>query len=109
MVAKARKKWVTPVVTMQLRYHKSQDHASCIRYGLTISRKVGKAVQRNRARRRLRAIAEEVLSAPHIIPCDVVLIASPQTVSAKFSEILLHVTYAIKRLGAFGHTKRFYV
>lgn len=41
--------------------HISPDEPAEVRYGITCSRKVGNAVTRNRARRRLRAAAREIL------------------------------------------------
>ncbi len=50
-----------------------------IRYGLTASRKVGNAVTRNRARRRLRVLAHDILPRHAAPGYDYVLIARAAT------------------------------
>ncbi len=62
-VAGARRKWVGPGLILQARPHDERQHpphgGPSLRLGLTASKKVGNAVARNRARRRLRAAARE--------------------------------------------------
>src|SRR5262249_17417257 len=55
----------------------SVSETQTIRVGFTASKKVGGAVQRNRARRRLRALAREVLANEAAPGYDYVLIARP--------------------------------
>ena len=79
----------------------SRRDCAFMRYGLTASKKVGNAVVRNRARRRLRALAEEVL--PDCgLPCgDIVLIArNGKTVSLDYAEMKRDLLWSIRRLGA---------
>ena len=47
--------------TMIIQLYARNDDSYLTRVGFTVSRKVGNAVQRNRARRRLKAVAQEVL------------------------------------------------
>ena len=63
-VAAENRKWATPGVVLQIAPQLPGDRSATDgpRYGLTVSKRVGNAVIRNRARRRLRAIAEEVLA-----------------------------------------------
>lgn len=56
-----------------------------VRIGLVAGRKVGTAVARNRAKRRLRHAAREASIAPGR---DYVLIASPATLSVPFSDLV---------------------
>ena len=58
--APSGKKWVAPGLIVQMGASRREDSRT-IRYGLTASGKIGSAVVRNRARRRLRALAVEIL------------------------------------------------
>lgn len=58
------------------------------RIGFTASRKVGDAVRRNRAKRRLRAAAREILSQQALACTDYVLIARPDTLTRPFGDLL---------------------
>jgi len=69
-----------------------------LRVGFTASKKVGNAVARNRARRRLRAASEAVLK-PHGVPGrDYVLVARQATVERPYAELLADLAGALKRL-----------
>jgi len=68
------------------------------RVGFTASRRVGIAVARNRARRRLREAARR--AAPHARPGDYVLIAREATLKRPFAELVADLETALKRLGA---------
>ena len=65
------------------------------RIGFTASRKVGGAVERNRAKRRLRAAAQAILpEAAH--PCtDYVLVARPATLDRPFEALLKDLAAAV--------------
>ena len=62
--------------------------AGRIRVGFTASRKVGNAVARNRAKRRLRAAAQAVLSEQGVERTDYVLVARIATLSRPYDELL---------------------
>ncbi len=70
-----------------------------LRVGFTASKRVGGAVSRNRAKRRLRALAEEMLSLGKNLSLDVVIIAKPSCVTAPFDELRRDLRFALKRLG----------
>lgn len=57
-VSKSGEKWITPAFIIQF-YQRAAEGS--FRYGITASRKVGGAVDRNRAKRRLRALLREIL------------------------------------------------
>jgi ribonuclease P protein component len=74
------------------------EQAAALRVGFTASRKVGNAVARNRARRRLRAASEAILR-PHGLPGrDYVLVARQATVDRPYAELLADLAGALKRL-----------
>ena len=68
------------------------------RLGLTATRKVGNAVARNRARRRLREVAEKVLPAKAEAGYDYVLIARKATPELPFAALVKDLEGALKRL-----------
>jgi len=69
------------------------------RVGFTVTRKVGNAVERNRARRRLRAAAAEVLSQGAQRGHDYVLIARRETLRRDFADLLADLAGALRSLG----------
>jgi len=70
-----------------------------MRLGITASKKVGNAVARNRARRRLRAVAREVLPAHGTPGYDYVLIARASTALRPFAALADDLVGALRRLG----------
>ena len=70
------------------------------RVGFTTSKKVGNAVARNRARRRLREAARQVL--PHFAreDYDYVLIGRPETVTVSFTQMIRDLEQAISKVNA---------
>lgn len=94
-VAGKGRKWTTPGLTLQAL---KRDDAA-MRVGLTASRRVGIAVVRNRARRRLREAARRVL-VPHAVPGDYVLVARDATATRDFAALLADLETALKRVGA---------
>ena len=95
--AKAKRVSTTGLV-LQAR-KRVETGAPQTRYGITCSKKVGNAVARNRARRRLRALANSVL--PHLgrNGWDYVLIGRAQTtVNQPFDMLLENLRFALKKL-----------
>ena len=70
------------------------------RVGFTASRKVGGAVARNRARRRLRALADAMLPARAAADRDYVLVARRTTPARPFAALAADLESALARLGA---------
>jgi ribonuclease P protein component len=69
-----------------------------VRVGFTASRKVGNAVVRNRAKRRLRAAAARVLSNQGKSGMDYVLIARGATAERPFAALLTDLELALRRV-----------
>ena len=104
-VAGGRQKWVAPGLILQAL--RQDDAASSTggtapaRVGFTASAKVGNAVVRNRARRRLRAAAASVLPL-HARPAhDYVLIARAGTLQRRFVDLVADLEAGLKRLGLY--------
>ena len=70
------------------------------RLGLTVTKKLGGAVTRNRIRRRLRAAAREVFPAHAAPGVDYVLIARPPALSRNYRSLLDDMERALLRLEA---------
>ena len=68
------------------------------RVGLTASKKIGNAVSRNRARRRMRALARQHLAPLARSGVDYVLIARHDTVSCDWQDLVTGLTKAIRFL-----------
>lgn len=73
------------------------DGLDLIRVGYTASKKIGNAVLRNRAKRRLRALAQAVLPLLARPGWDYVLVARPgETVSRSFSDLADDLAQALR-------------
>lgn len=89
-------------LTLQARERRFDEAAGAvIRVGYTCSKKVGNAVARNRAKRRLRAAAREVLPRAGRPGWDYVLIGRPDvTASRPFAAMLDDLRGAVERAHA---------
>lgn len=87
----------SPAFTVQVRDASAEDGQGGLRLGLTASRKVGNAPERNRIRRRLRAAAGAALAAQSDRPCDVVIVARREALSAAFPALVADLSVALDR------------
>ncbi|WP_338550181.1 ribonuclease P protein component [Roseovarius phycicola] len=75
------------------------DDSDTIRVGFTCSKKVGNAVMRNRAKRRLRNVARQVLSHEGRAGWDYVLIGrADATIDRDFAALKTDLSSALKKL-----------
>lgn len=107
-VASTRQKWVTPGLILQVRRRPPSEDgpaASSLSeieraagLGFTVSRKVGNAVARNRARRRLKAAAAEIMEDCALGGRDYVLIGRRSTLNRPFEDLIADLKEALKRI-----------
>ncbi|MCY4260760.1 MAG: ribonuclease P protein component [Rhodobacteraceae bacterium] len=91
--------WQTPGFILQGRRRTACNREGLIRIGFTCSRKVGNAVVRNRARRRLAHAADIVLPHHGIPGWDYVMIGLRfRTVSRNFAKLTQDLETAVRRL-----------
>jgi len=96
-VAGKGRKWATPGVVVQ-SLPRAPAEAPAVRVGFTASKKVGGAVERNRAKRRLRAAAAAVLPVTAPPHHDFVLIARAETLTRRYPDLLEDLRGAVERL-----------
>lgn len=98
MNAKAPK-WVSKGVIVQVL----PNDLAQKRVGYTVTKRTDKsAVKRNRIKRRLRAVAADVLPLYAQDSCDYVLIGRPLTATRPYEELLSDLKWCLRKL---GHTK----
>ena len=92
--ARARRR-ATPGFTLQAR-RRDAGEAEGLRVGFTASKKVGNAVARNRAKRRMRAAALAVLPEAGVAGWDYVLIGRPgATAALPFAQLTADLAAAL--------------
>ena len=69
-----------------------------VRVGIVVSKKVGKAVVRNKVKRRVR----ELIRKTHLPPAEVMIIARPEAAEASFSELARDLFAVLKKSGLGG-------
>lgn len=106
-VAETRHRLAAPGMVVQVRRRTEAETAGragigaeTVRIGFTASRKVGGAVERNRARRRLKAAAAQVLPVRAEPGHDYVLIARSETLTRPYALLLADLERALARLGS---------
>lgn len=77
---------------------KNEENGEGIRLGLTVTKKIGNAVRRNRIRRRLREAARQILPQYGSAGCDYVLIARPAAYDRNFEALLDDLKWALLTL-----------
>jgi ribonuclease P protein component len=98
-VAATRRRTARPGLVLQAAPQPTGGGAGeRVRVGFTASRKVGNAVVRNRAKRRLRAAAAEVLARDGRPGTDYVLIARAGTGARRFAELVGDLEAALRQV-----------
>ena len=106
-LAQSGNKWVTPALVIQM--HKRPEDENQIkqnRIGYTASRKVGGAVLRNRAKRRMRALMASLPQdiAMHIPErTDLVLIARHKILTRDFAQLQKDLLFSLRGLKVIPH------
>ncbi len=86
---------------MMVQARRRDDGSDLVRIGFTCSKKVGNAVARNRAKRRLREVARAVLSDAGLPGWDYVLIGRAEATAARpFERLKGDLEYALRKLHA---------
>ncbi|WP_025897832.1 ribonuclease P protein component [Sneathiella glossodoripedis] len=104
-VASVRRKWATPGIVLQAAPDSGAD-AGFLRVGFTATKKTGNAVKRNRIKRRLRALADEILPSHAKTGWDYVLIGRKATFDRDFNALREDLLKALNKVGARVESER---
>jgi len=74
------------------------DDDPVMRLGITVTKKIGNAVIRNRMKRRFRALARELLPASGIVGADHVLIGRAGGIERDFAELRAELAKALAKV-----------
>ncbi len=100
-VRAAARRWAAPGLVLQAAPTPEADaEDELVRVGYTASRRIGNAVRRNRAKRRLRAAVAHVMPASAQCGCDYVVIARAATLTRPFDALVDDLAAALARVGA---------
>ena len=102
-ITRRGQKWATPGLVLQSHRRKDAETTSRdgIRVGFTVTKKVGNAVIRNRARRRLKAVAGDVIATHGQDLFDYVLIGRAGTLKRPYALLVSDLKTAMQRLNAY--------
>lgn len=100
-------RWAMPGLVLQGSPTPEEEReADTCRLGFTASRKVGNAVRRNRAKRRLRAAAAEIMPAKARAGMDYVLVARRETPERAWPALVQDLEAALARVNEGRPAKR---
>lgn len=96
------KKWVSKGLILQAV--KNEDLGR--RFGVTVTKRLSKkAVDRNRMKRRLRAVASDILPYYGVDDADYVLIGRNETATRLYADLQNDLKWCLKKLGLYQHEK----
>lgn len=98
LAANRGKRYATPGFVLLVRDRR--DDSPAIRLGITITKKVGNAVIRNRMRRRFRALAQEMLADKGKAGADHILIGRDSGIKRDFDALRADMVKALGKLCA---------
>ncbi|WP_430444752.1 ribonuclease P protein component [Sphingorhabdus contaminans] len=98
LAANRGKRYATPGFVLLVKDR--QDDQPDIRLGITITKKVGNAVVRNRMRRRFRALAQEMLAEKGKQGADHILIGRDGGIKRDFAALRADMAKALEKLCA---------
>lgn len=101
-VASTRQKWITPAFIIQL----GKADEGITRVGYTASKKVGNAVARSRAKRRMREVVRNLAGACNFKNRDYVFIARQEILTYPFDQLIRDAKWALKRLEGLKQKKK---
>jgi ribonuclease P protein component len=94
----AGRRWAAPGLVLQVA-PAADAETGLVRVGYTATRRIGNAVARNRAKRRLRAAVAHVMPASAQWGCDYVVIARAATLTRPFDALTGDLCAALARVG----------
>ena len=98
-LSRSNKKWITPAFVLQMAQTPAEEaKLDSIRLGFTASRKVGGAVQRNRCKRRLRALSDLMFPLYGKKHYDYVLIARTACLARSFNRMKEDLAEALQKI-----------
>ena len=98
-ISRLGKRWTFPSFIMQALKRDQSSGAASFRLGLTVSRKIGNAVKRNRAKRRLREVVRLYATPEKLAGWDIVLIARPSSSERDFQLMRQDFMQGLKNMG----------
>lgn len=97
------KKWVSHGLIVQIK----ENDLGIKRVGFTVSKKVDKsAVKRNRIKRRLRAVAADILSVHAQESCDYILVGKKASATRPYDSMINDLKWCLKKTGYYHKTER---
>ena len=99
LAAKSGFRFVKPAIIVQSRIRASTEISpSSIRVGFTVTKKLGNAVVRNRAKRRMREASAKITPEFGLDGCDYVLIGREPAYKGSFIHLLRDLRHAMRVL-----------